>query len=320
MNDTAPFTLWDDLNRKYRLPTEEEYQWASNKFGYRSLMMSGWLICIETNNPPNPVPLTVGCMPAIFIGINETFHEPSPNAPYGNPRVPDPCPHLRLPHPSPNGPYSNPRVPDPCPHLHLPRMEFPTDADNVAVLKALEPLANIRAVVYLPWWTVVELVYGDNRVYGPRSLPGTVAGRTTIYHHEEAPFYSSMKNLTAARRLDLAQQEEPPRMLLQGKHIKAGSWAEVYGVSSGLVSLMSYGKLFQKPTPGCPYIPFDQWHSYNIQACWGAVDEAISDGIGGAPIVSCENGGVTGFFHLFDGMDCLSAHLDELVAEGWEVV
>lgn len=275
--------------------------------------MAGWYLCIETNNPPNPVPLTVGCQPAIFVRINETVLEPLPKAPYPNPlTVLEPCP---------KAPYLNPRLPDPCPHLRLPRMEFPTDADNVTVLEALKPLANVRAVMYLPFWTVVELVYGDNRVYERRSLPGTVAGRTTMYHHEEAPFYSSMKNLTAARQLGLAQQEEPepPRMLLQGKHIKPGSWAEVDGVDSGLVSLMSYGKLFQKPTHGCPDIPFDRWHSYNLQACWG-VDEAISDGIGGAPIVSCENGGVTGFFQLFDGMNCLSAHLDELVAEGWEVV
>ncbi|KAJ5521871.1 hypothetical protein N7527_005986 [Penicillium freii] len=260
--------------------------------------MAGWYLCIETNNPPNPVPLTVGCQPAIFVRINETVLEPMPKAPYSNPRLPDPCPHLRL-----------------------PRLEFPTEADNITVLEALKPLANVRAVVYLPSWIVVELVYGDNRVYERRSLPGTVAGRATMYHHEEAPFYT-MKNLTAARQPGIAQQEEPepPRMLLQAEHIKAGSWAEVDGVGSGLVSLLSYGKLFQKPTHGCPDIPFDRWHSYNLQACWGVVDEAISDGIGGAPIVSCENGGVTGFFHLFDGMNCLSAHLDELVAEGWEVV
>ncbi|KAF4771055.1 hypothetical protein HAV15_012550 [Penicillium sp. str.  len=295
--DTAPFTLWDDLNCKYRPPTKEEYQWIDNKFEYRSITISGWYIRIETNNPPNPVPLTVGCKPAIFIGINETFPEPLPKAP-----------------------YSNPRIQDPCPHLHLPRMEFPTDVDNVTLLKALKPLANVRAVVYLPLWTVVELEYGDNRVYERMSLPGIVAGRTTMYHHVEAPFYSLMKDLTATRQLDLAQQEEPPRRLLQGKDIKPGSWAEVRCMSSGLVSLISYGKLLQKPVSGYIDIPFDRWHSYNLQACWGVGDEAISDGIGGAPIVSCENGGVTGFFHLFDGRNCLSAHLDELVAEGWEVV
>ncbi|CAI7665686.1 unnamed protein product [Penicillium discolor] len=251
--DTAPFTLWDDLNRKYRPPTKEEYQWIDNKFEYKSITISGWYIRIETNNPPNPVPLTVGYV------------------------------------------------------------------DNVT-LKALKPLANVRAVVYLPLWTVVELEYGDNRVYERMSLPRIVAGRTTMYHHAEAPFYSLMKNLTATRQLDLAQQEEPPRMLLQRKDIKPGSWAEVRCMSSGLVSLISYGKLFQKPVSGYLDIPFDRWHSYNLQACWGVGNEAISDGIGGAPIVSCENGGVIGFFHLFDGRNCFSAHLDELVADGWEVV
>lgn len=50
------------------------------------------------------------------------------------------------------------------------------------------------------------------------------------------------------------------------------------------------------------------------------MDEPISDGISRPPIVSCENGGVTGFFCLFDGMNYLSVHLDELVAEGWPVV
>lgn len=235
IHGTAPFNLWDDLNRKYRLPTKEEYQWIDTKFEYRSITISGWYICIETNNPPNPVPLTIGYKPAIYIRINETFPEPLPKAP-----------------------YSNPQIPDPCPHMHLRRMEFPTDADNIALLKALKPLANVRAVVYLPLWTVVELEYGDNRVYERISLPGTVAGRTTMYHHAEAPFYSSMRNLTAALQLDLPGQEEPPRMLLPGKHIKSGSWTEVNGMGSGLVSLISYGKLFRKPTYRYPDIPFDR--------------------------------------------------------------
>jgi hypothetical protein len=51
----------------------------------------------------------------------------------------------------------------------------------------------------------VELEYGDGRAYEPRSLPGTVAGRTTLYHHAETPFYKSMKNMTRARRVDPAQ-------------------------------------------------------------------------------------------------------------------
>ncbi|KGO51703.1 hypothetical protein PEX1_064730 [Penicillium expansum] len=293
INDPAPFTLWDDVNRRYRGPTKEEYQWIDNKFRQRRIFISGWCIGIEIDNPPNPLPLTLGCMPVMFVENID-----------------------HIPMSLPNALYSNPQAPDPCPHHHWPEMEFPTDADNIAFLKALELLANVRAVVYLPWWTVVELEYGDNRVYDCRSLPGTVAGRTAYYHHEEAPFYESMKTRTRHRQFEPAQQEEPPWKLLEGKYIKAGSWAEVDSMSSGLVSLLSYGKVFQKPTQGNAKIPFERWQSYNLQVCWGVVNEAISDSISGAQIISCKNGAVTGFFDLFDGIHCLSAHLDDLVAEG----
>lgn len=52
----------------------------------------------------------------------------------------------------------------------------------------------------------MELDYGDGRVYQPGSLPGTVGrGRTTLYHHEEEPFYKTMSQMTRDQRLDPAQ-------------------------------------------------------------------------------------------------------------------
>ncbi|KAI2731885.1 hypothetical protein CBS147332_1024 [Penicillium roqueforti] len=412
MNDTAPFTLWDDTDRKYRLPTKEEFQWISKKFGDGKISLSGWFICIATDNPPKPVPLTLGCMPVMFVGVNQSFLEPLPKAPYPNPRLPDPCPDLRW-----------------------PPMGFPTDADNITVLEALEPLAHVRAVMYLPSWIIIELEYGDSRVYELKSLPGIVAGRTALYHHAVAPFHKKMKNLTRGQQLDPAEsqtslrplpqdthnylqysflspgyriesgyslsdssyksttrassagvklrnskgeealsiayhgfpissevyhldthqeiigdvinirpeldvalvkltstastkfkntcyfQAQPPKTLLEGKDIRAGSWAEVDGMSSGLLNLLSYGMMKEKPVclPGSPKIPFAQWRSFNLQTSWGVVNEVIAKGICGAPIVSCDTGGVTGFFHLFDGMNCLSATLDDLVAEGWQI-
>ena len=41
----------------------------------------------------------------------------------------------------------------------------------------------------MPHWTVVELEYGDGRIYGPRSLLGVVARTTILYYHEEGPFF-----------------------------------------------------------------------------------------------------------------------------------
>jgi hypothetical protein len=315
-------------------------------------------------------------------------------------------------------------------------MAFPTKEQNIRLLTALEPFASIRAVLYLPSWTVVELRYGDGRVYEPESLPGIVAGRTTLYHHAEGPFYHNMRGQTRARFIDPAQymnnanplpqddcnylrrlcltpgcriesglssadsgyesvntattigvklrnvqgeevvtaahhgvllsnevrhpkvgedmigtvsdtrpeldiafvkltpaasasftnecnfQAEPPRSLKPGDMIEAGSWSEVDGMSSGLVSLMAYGKYFMTPVraDGYPEIPFEQWKAMSVNAIFGAVNSTISEGICGAPIVECETGGVTGFFHLSDGTNCLSVHLDDLIAEGWQVV
>ncbi|KAJ5375059.1 hypothetical protein N7517_007065 [Penicillium concentricum] len=212
--DTAPFSLWDKIERKYRPPTKGEFRWIRNKFGDGTISCYGWFICIKINNPTNQVPLTLGCMPVMFV--HETLHEPFPEALYPNPRLPDPCPHLRW-----------------------PRIEFSTDAESTTLLKALEPLANIRPVMYLPSLTIIELEYGDSRVYGPRSLPGIVAGRTTIYHHSESPVYKSMKSLSGEEALTVTLQEDSPQMLFEGKYIKAGSWAETDDISLGLLSLFS---------------------------------------------------------------------------------
>ncbi|KAJ5941063.1 hypothetical protein N7516_001231 [Penicillium verrucosum] len=394
MNDNAPFTLWDETNRRYRAPMRNEFEWIHQKFGNGKFLKSGWFICIETDNPPKPVPLTLGCMPVIFVRTGETFFEPLPEAPYPNPRLPDPCPYLRW-----------------------PLMEFPTDADSVAFLEALEPLANVRAVVHLPSWTVVELECGDGRVYEPHSLPGVIAGRTALYHHSQPRFYETTRNLTRAQHLDPSQhvttfgplpqdrynylqesflspgcrvesgyglpgsryesttsassagvklrnlrgeealtvanhaflcsdevyhpyvnhqkigdvidtrpeldislvkmtpavsakfrntcyfQAEPPRALLAGAYIKQGSWAEVDGMSSGLLNLCAFARRDEKPVrpPGHPKIPFQQWQSFTLRAIWGVVDGPITDGVCGAPIVNCDDGAVTGFFHPYDG-------------------
>ena len=51
----------------------------------------------------------------------------------------------------------------------------------------------------------MELEYGDGRHYEPKSLPGTVAGRTTLYYHSDIKFYKSIKNITRACRVDPVQ-------------------------------------------------------------------------------------------------------------------
>ncbi|TVY39746.1 hypothetical protein LOCC1_G005486 [Lachnellula occidentalis] len=414
INDKAPFNLWDKKNRAYRLPKGNELGWLRHTFGDGQVGSSGWYLWIETANPPQPVPLTVGCMPVLFIGLGEEHSEPIPKCP-----------------------YPNPRIPDPCPGLQWPVLTFPSREHNTALLTALRPMADVREILYMPNWIIIELEYEDGRLYEARSLPGTVAGRTTLYHHAEAPFYKSMKNMTRARRVDPAQhspmslapmpqdrqnylrqsshlspgcrlecgfgipgshgeginaatsagvklrrfdgqealtvshhgslisqevyhpsadedkigdvidarpeldialveltptasekftntcyfQAETPRMLLESSEMKQGSWSEVDAMSSGLITLLAYGRRFMKPKrpAGHPEIEFREWQAFAVDAMFGAVNNSICEGMCGAPIVQCDTGGVGGFFHLSDGLTCITAHLDDLVAEGWKL-
>ncbi|KGO68598.1 hypothetical protein PITC_072800 [Penicillium italicum] len=186
LNDTAPFTLWDEQNHKFRHPSRKDWTWIRSKFGEGTVYISGWLICMETDSPPQPIPLTLGTMPVIFVRPGESFMEPIPSSGYSNPRVPDPCPTVRW-----------------------PRLTNPTKSQTVAVLTAIAPLARVRAAIFLPAWTVFELEFGDGQNYEKQSLPGVVAGRTALYHHGDEPFSSAMGSLTRPRFIDPCQVSAP---------------------------------------------------------------------------------------------------------------
>ncbi|KAK9848639.1 hypothetical protein MYU51_015661 [Penicillium brevicompactum] len=74
-------------------------------------------------------------------------------------------------------------------------MTHPTKNQIVAVLTAIAPLANVRSAIFLPFWTIFELET-DGRSYERLSLPGVVAGRTALHHHEHKPFLDQGKSIT----------------------------------------------------------------------------------------------------------------------------
>ncbi|KAJ6083541.1 hypothetical protein N7467_007676 [Penicillium canescens] len=113
-------------------------------------------------------------------------------------------------------------------------------------------------------------------------------------------------------------QAEPPTRLLEMSQISQGSWSEVDGMSSGLFSVMNIGTEIMRPTRPIdhPEIEFEEWDTRSVDFLFGNVNSAISDGVCGAPIVDIESGGVSGFFHLSNGIFAYSAVLDDLVAEG----
>lgn len=182
LNDIAPFTLWSEETRTFRGPSKEEMSWIDAKFESISISDFGWLLYIQTDSPPRPIPLTLGSMPVIFARPGEELERLTPSAPYPNPRVPDPCPNIRL-----------------------PLLTDPTKSQTVDILTAITSLANVRAANFLPFWTIFELETGDGRSYGVSSLPGTVAGRTALYHHEDLPFFGPMRSLARPRLIDPAQ-------------------------------------------------------------------------------------------------------------------
>ncbi|KAJ5758226.1 uncharacterized protein N7511_006920 [Penicillium nucicola] len=147
-NDVAPFTLWDEKNRKFRHPSHEELPWIRQQFGEGEVHFSGWLMCIETARPPQPIPLTLGAMSVLFVRSGETVMDLIPRSGYSNPRVHDPCPNVRW-----------------------LRMTNPTKAQTAAVLAAIAPLAHVRAALFLPFWTIFDLETGDGRSYTRLSLP-----------------------------------------------------------------------------------------------------------------------------------------------------
>lgn len=393
MNDKAPFNLWDKDIRSFRSLHADEMRWVNKLYGNGTIGMTGWYMWIETETPPQPVPLTLGCMPVLFVGVGE---RPEENIPIS--------------------PYPNPRIADPCPSLSWPSMTFPTREQNIEFLEGLSPLANIKALYHMPHWTVVELKYGDGRTYAAKSLPGIVAGRTTLYHHQAESFFKSFRSRARARRIDpatyhktgdgepqdthnylqesfsltpgcriecgfgpagsntenvnaattlglklkhvdgreiltvahhafLASQEvfhphagadkigrvidtrpeldvafvemtdlvatrftnavyfqaEPPKFLRNGATINAGSWAEVDGMSSGVVSLMAFGKVFREPErpAGHPPIEFRHWQELSENMMFGAFNSSISNGMCGAPVVDTAEGGGGWIFSPF---------------------
>lgn len=117
-------------------------------------------------------------------------------------------------------------------------------------------------------------------------------------------------------------QAEAPRRLTETVDMAPGSWCEVDGMSTGMLSLLYSGRAMEEPVrpPGHPLIPVHQWKRKTLFNVFGATSPQLLEGICGAPLVEEETGLVAGFFHLAAGDWAECAALDDLVAEGWEVV
>lgn len=116
-------------------------------------------------------------------------------------------------------------------------------------------------------------------------------------------------------------QAEAPKRLIEKCDLVRGTWFEVDGMSTGLISFQylidAWGKPFRPP--GHPAIPVLQWKRNSVLRIFGASNPELINGLCGAPFVETETGNVAGFFHLADGDWAECAALDDFIAEGWEV-
>ena len=150
INDHAPFSLWNEEKQDFRNATTQEARSIAETYNAERLEFHDYLMIVETSNPPKPVPLTVAGIPVIFVP-----------------------PGQRLNYMIGSAPYVGPRVRDPCPHLSWGRMQTPKTSQMADVISVLMQLVSIKRVHFLPTSIIVELVYGDGRVFSNRSLPVT---------------------------------------------------------------------------------------------------------------------------------------------------
>ena len=85
---------------------------------------------IKSDQPPETMPLTLGCMPVLFVGIGEVPENPAPSA----------------------GRYANPRVKVPCPQISWPKLSNPKKHQKTAVLTCLAEIINPKAIYLAKLW------------------------------------------------------------------------------------------------------------------------------------------------------------------------
>lgn len=228
VHDPVPFTFWEDEVGNYRAPTAQEKRHLLDHFQAESLEFADWMLIVQTAVPPSPVPLTVGCMPAVFLPPGTKRKFILADAPYPNPDVPDPSP------------------------VKLRRLVHPTMDEIVAITGALQSVANIREVNFFPSSILVQLEVEDGRVYENWSLPYVVAGLPTTYHYDRTPFFAATKNhgrqqvFNPQSYLGLAElPQDRTNYLLQWRSLCPGVRVSE-GVSENEVRSSSSGILLRK--------------------------------------------------------------------------
>ncbi|KAI9695905.1 MAG: hypothetical protein M1836_006022 [Candelina mexicana] len=238
--DRAPFSLWDEATQDYREPSDWEMAWLEKEF--KAEVITQWpMIILETNHPPNPLPLTVACVAAVFIPRSDEL---------ANPHEPQ---RIRI-----TNNYANAQLEDPMP-FKLPKWKNPTESQMVAIGDHMLSLMGVRAITYIWPSIIVELYAEDGKTYGDRTLPGRVGGCGVVYYHKADSYWTAMTSHARERLITPSSTtQDTTNYAINNLHMTPG----VRLASSGFTQTgkptqslaTSAGILVQKEQEGDPHL------------------------------------------------------------------
>jgi hypothetical protein len=180
VDDKAPFTLWDAAAMGFRLPTTEEKGWLMTTYKSACIIIHYPRIIFQTDDPPDPVPVTVAGVSALFVPPGFEVPELRASSNYASPRVTALLPELDL-----SGWHKR-----------------PSREELIQVIEALRTVADVIAINVVGVFMYVELRWGDGKRHGRYSLPGRVAGLSTTYWHHDEPMWPTLTRLADTRLID----------------------------------------------------------------------------------------------------------------------
>ena len=175
-HDQAPFSLWDEAKWDFRGPTSSETSWIATHYHATTIEIQFPLMIIETEIPPEPLPLTVAGVATKFV------------APKSEPvtlRVSGRDVHIlddTRPHKFPTN-YAGMRgPPDPLPFAFR-KWVTPQDDQLQLLINAICEFCNPRMVHIMCPRIIVEISCDDDRTYEDGSMPRRIAGFAVHYYH-----------------------------------------------------------------------------------------------------------------------------------------
>jgi len=171
--DVAPFSLWDVEFETYIYPTEYQLIWIFKNYGASLVEWSSayGILTIFTDTPAllghaGLVTLTIACAPVIFVPreAESTF--------WTGPPMPNSIVYCR------HG------MPDTLPRFNSRLWTGPCLQEAQMILDHLRGICNVNALNFVLCADLIVELADDGRRYEPGSLPNTVGGWFTLYHHD----------------------------------------------------------------------------------------------------------------------------------------